>query len=97
MTPEVVSSSLLSLTTAATLFVTLTPDLTDIRKATATPTMVNDVRLGVITASCLALAIGVTAASLTHSPIPALLSVGMCIGLYLTYESVLTATPKENK
>lgn len=90
------SASLLSLTTATTLFFSATPSISDVRKAEADdPTMVHDVRMSMATASALGLAIGITASVMAKSPAPALLVVGACVGLYITYETILSNNPIE--
>lgn len=95
MKDTTISASLLGVTTSISVFVSLLPDLGDVRKARGEPDLTNDVRLGEIAATGLVLATGFAASAMVESPVPGVLSVIASVGLILMYESILTAPPKE--
>jgi len=95
MSEGVASSTLLIVTASVTAFTSLLPEFSDVRKATGQADLTNDVRLGEVAAFGMVTAIGLTATSLTKSPIPAMVGIISAVALVVMYESVLSATPKE--
>lgn len=92
--PNVASATLLSVTQSVVCFSSLLPPLSEVRKSVGDEDTVNDVRIGEFAASALVVAIGVTASTLTGSPIPAMVSVLSAAALVVMYESVLATQPK---
>lgn len=95
MSESVASSTLLVVTASVTAFTALLPEFSDVRKATGQPDLVNDVRLGEVAAFGMVTAIGLTATSLTKSPVPAMVGILAATALVVMYESVLASYPKE--
>lgn len=95
---QTVSVTMLAVTSAIGICTSLLPPLTEVRKATLTDrTVVEDVRMTELAAGALAVAVGVTASSLSGTPVPAVAAVIAVILIGLMYESVLRATPAETK
>lgn len=87
---NVSGATLLSVTSAISVFTSLLPNFADVRKASPNdPDMVNDVRLGELAASTLVVAIGLIGSSVTGSPAPTLVSIIAAVALVGMYESVL--------
>ena len=95
MTDSPTSATLLVVTASVTAFTALLPPFSDVRKATGQADLTNDVRLGEVAALGMTVAIGLTATSLTKSPVPAMVGIMSAVALVVMYESVLSATPKE--
>ncbi len=95
MSENVASSTLLVVTASLTAFTSLLPQFSEVRKATGQADLTNDVRMGEIAAFGLVVGIGLTATSLTKSPVPAMVGIISAVALVVMYESVLSATPKE--
>lgn len=83
--------SLLCITTAIATFTTVMPDISEVRKASKDSDLVNDVRVGEVSASVLMVGIGLVASSLTKSPVPAMFTIVAVVLLVLVYETVLQA------
>jgi hypothetical protein len=92
---DATNAALLSVTASVTVFTALLPPFSEVRKATGNADMTNDVRMGELASGVLVVAIGLTASSMTKSPVPAMTSVVFAAALVCMYESVLAATPKE--
>ena len=95
MTENPASATLLVVTASVTAFTALLPEFSEVRKATGQADLVNDVRMGEVAAFGMVTAIGLTATSLTKSPMPAMVGIISAVALVVMYESVLSATPKE--
>lgn len=95
MSESSTSAALLTVTASVSVFTALLPPFADVRKATGDEDMVNDVRMGEIASGALVVAIGLTASSMTNSPVPAMTACVFAAALVCMYESVLAATPKE--
>jgi hypothetical protein len=94
---DVASGTLLSVATGISVFTSLLPPLADVRKSVGDVDMIHDVRLGELASFGLVTSVGITASSLTNSPVPAMLSIVAALALVCMYESVLQATPTEKK
>lgn len=97
MSESVTGSTLLVVTASVTAFTALMPKFGEVRRAVGNPDTVNDVRMGEVAALGMTVAIGVTASSLTKSPVPAMVGVVSALALVCMYESVLQAIPTESK
>ena len=89
------TASLLCVTTSVATFTTVMPKMSDVRKSIGNPGVTNDVRMGEITASVIAVGTGLLASSLTKSKLPLMVSLLSVIALVVMYESVLKSTPQE--
>lgn len=88
--PEIIGPTTLAITQSVGLFGMLLPKFTDIKQADpGNPEFATDVRVGEIAASGLTIGIGAIVSGLTGSPIPALVSVVMCVFLMFLYERAL--------
>lgn len=98
---QTVSVTMLSVTSSIGIFTSLLPPISEVRKTVAGSSdhrsTVEDVRMGELAAGALAIAIGITASSLSGSPLPGMASVVAAIGIIALYESILRATPVEKK
>ena len=90
----------LSMTQGMTLFLAMLPKISEVRKADPinNPDIAADVRMGEVAACTLTVGIGITASSLTGSPIPTYTAIITCGILVFIYESTLKADrPLERK
>jgi len=94
---NVTGSTLLVVTASVTAFTTLMPRFGDVRRANTNSDTARDVRMGEAAALGMTVAIGITASSLTKSPVPAMVGVVSALALVLMYESVLQTKPTTGK
>jgi hypothetical protein len=89
----VISTATLALSMSFSAFNSFLPPLSEVRKQTEAdnPPFAADVRLGELAAAALTVGIGGISSSLTGSPVPAVVSVIMALGLVMLYESTLRA------
>jgi len=95
MSENVTAATLVSVTAGMTVFTSLLPPFHDVRKSISDEGMVNDVRMGEVASAALVIGIGLTATTLTRSPMPLLFSVAASAAMVVMYESVLATQPKE--
>lgn len=93
MNESVTGSTLLVVTASVTAFTTIMPKFGDVRRANTNGDTARDVRMGEAAALGMTVAIGITASSLTKSPVPAMVGIVSALALALMYESVLQAQP----
>jgi hypothetical protein len=89
----------IALTQSFAQFQTYMPKISDIRKADPKVDfdLVGDVRIGEIAAFVGSVGVGVIVSSITNDPVPAYVSVAVCLILIALYESVLRSIrPMEN-
>lgn len=88
--PEIIGPTTLAITQSVSLFQGLLPKFTDIKQGNAhDPELATDVHIGEVAASSLTFGIGVIVSGLTGSPVPAFISLLMCIILIVLYERAL--------
>jgi len=88
---DVVSSSLLGITTSVGLYTAFLPKIPDIRKTPPSSDEAQSIRMGELAAGSLTVAIGLTASTLVKSPFPAALSIASALAMVCMYEMVLNA------
>lgn len=96
MSESATSATLLSITSVVSAFNAMLPPFADIRKTHGDPGMVTDVRVGEVAAFTLTTAIGLTASSLSGSPIPAMVAIMAAVVLVALYETTLHHNPERN-
>jgi hypothetical protein len=89
--PDMLGAATIGMSQGLSAFTTFLPKLSDVRKADyqTNPELVGDVRYGEVAASAITIGIGAIVSSLTGSPIPAFVSVLICVVLIVVYESAL--------
>lgn len=97
MNEGVAGAALIGVSSSVSVFNSLLPPFSEVRKSVGELDMVNDVRMGEIASFALVVGIGVTATMLTKSPIPAIVSVVSAVALVMMYEAALQTTPREMK
>lgn len=92
------SVTITAATTSIGAFYQMLPPISEVRKRSiGEPEFAADVRMGELMASAITIGMGGIASSLSGSPIPALVSVFVAVGLVTMYESTLrTSRPLEN-
>ena len=88
-------AALLAVTSSVSIFHSMLPPFSEVRKATGQEGIANDVRAGEVASAALVVGLGITATALTDSPIPLVTSILSILILIAVYERALTATPKE--
>lgn len=98
---QTVSVTMLSVTSAVGVFTALLPPLKEVRQAVSSnsdyKSTIEDVRMAELAAGGVAIAVGITASSLSGTPVPAIASVVAALLIVGMYESILRATPVEKK
>lgn len=97
MNANTAGAALLATTSSVSIFHSMLPPFSEIRKSTGDAGTVNDVRAGELASSALVVGLGITATALTSSPVPLVVSILSVAVLVMVYERALAATPKENK
>src|SRR6266540_5110625 len=97
MSENVTGSTLLVVTASVTAFTTVLPKIGEVRRASTDSDTARDVRMGEAAALGMTVAIGVTASSLSKSPVPAMVGIVSALALVLMYESVLQTVPAKGK
>lgn len=95
---DVISSSLMGVTTSVGIFTAFLPKINEIRHTPPTSEEAKGIRTGEIAATALTVAIGATASTLVKSPYPVALSLASALAMVCMYEMILNtpATAKEN-
>ena len=96
--PGVIGPAMLGMTQSISLFQTMLPKFSEIRKTNPedNPAMVQDVRMGELAAVLLTLGIGGMTSALTGSSVPSVVAVTSAVGLVMLYESALRARTEVN-
>lgn len=93
---QTASLTMLAVTSSIGMYTSLLPSFSEVRKADHSDVETrNDVRMGEIAAGALAVSIGLMAASMAGTPIPAVVAIVVAVGVTAMYENVLNTTPKE--
>lgn len=88
---DVVSSTLLGITTSVGLYTAFLPDLREIRKTPPSSEDARSIRMGELAAGALTIGIGITATTMVHSPMPLALSIASALAMVCMYETILNA------
>jgi hypothetical protein len=88
---DIVSSSLMGITTSVGLYTAFLPKINEIRKTPPTSDEATSIRMGELAAGALTVAIGMTASTLVKSPYPAALTIASALAMVCMYEMVLNA------
>lgn len=96
MEPTTVSLAMLAVTQSVTVFSSLLPPVSEVRKATsADVSVLHDVRTAEFMAAGIVVGIGLVASALTKSPVPAMVAIIGAGALLCMYEGILQKTPTE--
>lgn len=95
MIPDVAGVSLLAVTQAVSVYTSLLPPVSTVRRADRDPSILADVRMAEMTGTALALGTGLLASVVTRSRTPFVVSAGIAVVMVVMYECLYFSTPAE--